>query len=434
MTLAQSAENTQGRSSLDDAEPHRIPGMMQAETDKPVVSSEPIRVLHVVSTFAIKTDTIWLSQLLSRCSRERLDSSIACMYGGGPMQRRFSDLGVPTFQLHAPRGISPSGLWQLLRLVRRVRPQVLHTHLLRADLYGGLAGRLSGVPVVLTSQYALFPCARAVKRRSDRVLDRLCRLFATDALAVSEAVRRDLIDRVGWPSDRVHTVRTGLDFDAWPSNLPVGMQWRKSWGIDTDSPLIVTVARLSYEKGLEVLVEAAALVSSEFPNARFLIVGEGPAAGSLAEQIAQLDLKGVVHLAGFHQDVPSILSAADLFVLPSHMEGLPNAVLEAFAAGLPVVASAVGGLPEAVEHERTGLLVPPGDAPALAAAVCRLLREPQFARLVARQGSQAAREKFSLQRVARIYAALYEELVHRQRDRRHDGKVVCRVEGFGRES
>jgi glycosyltransferase involved in cell wall biosynthesis len=286
----------------------------------------------------------------------------------------------------------------------------VHTHLLRADLYGGLAARLAGVPVILTTQYAIFPYARAIKRGCDGLLDRMCRGLATDALCVSEAVRQDLTGRVGWSAIDTHTVRTGFDFDAFHPEPDARSRLRNRWSVPENSPLVMTVARLSREKGLETLLEAADAVRRKNSSVRFVLVGEGPLGETLAEQIRERHLQEHVRLAGFQPDIPSMLSAADVFVLPSYMEGMPNALLEAFAAGLPVIASAVGGLCEAIDSERTGLLVPARDPLALASAISRLLEDPLLARTIANAGTAAARERFSIDTVAGEYAALYTRL------------------------
>lgn len=381
----------------------------------------PVRVLHLVSTFAVKTDTKWLEQLLLHVSDDRVESSIACMYGSGPMRSRFESLGLATFDVDAPSILSPGGLWRLIRLIRRIRPHVLHTHLLRADLYGGLAGRLAGVPVILTTQYAVWPYARVTARRSDAILDRVCRGLATHAICVSEAVRQDLIARVGWRPARAFTIRTGLDFDAWHPDPRARERLREEWSVPDDAPLVMTVARLSREKGIEVLIEAADLVRRKHPQVRFVLVGDGPLVTSLVSLIRERQLERSVLLAGFHRDIPSVLSAADLFVLPSHMEGMPNAVLEAFAAGLPVVATAVGGLPEVITPEQTGLLVPPRDPGALSSAIARLIGDKQLARRLAEAGSIEAKERHSVTKVAREHESLYTRLVLARRGQGFEG-------------
>lgn len=371
---------------------------------------EPVRVLHLVSTFAVKTDTKWLAQLVRHIPSRRVASSIACMYAGGPMRQTFQELGLRTFNLEAGRTLSPMGLLRLLGLIRTLRPHIVHTHLLRADLYGGLAGRLAGVPIVLTTQYAVWPFSRVTVRGCDGVIDRACRALATHALCVSEAVRRDLLGRIGWRPDRAFTIHTGMDFENWLPEPSARVRLRAEWGVSPDAPVVMTVARLAREKGLDVLIDAADRVCRARPDARFIIVGDGPLAASLAARIRDTGLENTVRLAGFHRDIPSTLSAADLFVLPSYMEGMPNAVLEAFAAGLPVVASAVGGLPEVIEHEKTGLLVPVKDPHALASAVTRLLQDKAAACAMARAGQAAARARFAIADVAEAYAALYTNL------------------------
>lgn len=375
----------------------------------------PVRVFHLVSTFAVKTDTKWLGQLLSRIDPRRFDSCVACMYGGGAMRDRFEAMGVKTFDLDARRELDPRGLWRLVQLIREIEPQIVHTHLLRADLYGGLAARLTRVPVVLTTQYAIYPYARAVVRAYDGLLDRVCRALATDALAVSEAVRQDLVGRIGWRPERTHTVHTGLDFEQWHPTPDARERIRREWSISADSPVVLTVARLSYEKGLEVLIDAAGLLRQNCPKARFVLVGDGPLRPKLVEQVRRCGLEERVRFVGFHEDIASVLAAGDVFVLPSYMEGMPNAVLEAFAARLPVIASAVGGLVEVIEDGRTGLLVPVCDPAALATAIGRLIREPELAGRLAHAGAEAARQRFGLSVVAGKYEALYSSLITRSR-------------------
>ncbi len=369
-----------------------------------------MRILHLVSTFEVKTDTKWLYRLLGRLDRSRFESAIACFYEGGLMMERFSALGMPAFNFNVPGRASPAALGRVLGLIRAYRPQVVHTHLLRADLYGGLAARLAGVPVVLSTAYALGDYRRDKVRRVDDFLDRVCRRLATDLLAVSEAVREDRIRRLRWPSDRVHTIHTGIEFPATADDGSARTRIRHEWGIPDRSPLVLAVARLSYEKGIDILIEAAAAIHRQLPAARFVVVGDGPLRDNLVVRIRSMGIEGVVQLAGFREDVETVLPAGDLFVMPSLMEGMPNALLEAHVAGLPVVASSVGGLAEAIEHERSGLLVPPRDPAALAAAIVRILNDEPLRRRLAHDGREFARQRFAVELVARRYEDLYEKL------------------------
>jgi len=371
----------------------------------------PVRVLHVVSTFEVKTDTKWLIQLLGHLDRRRVASSIACMYGGGPMQERFASLGIETANWHAPAELGPSPLARAYRGIRDGRFDVVHTHLLRADLYAGLAARLAGAKAVVSTVYAIGPYRRSRRRRLDGLLDQLTRLWPTHLVAVSRAVKDDCVRRLRWADTRVSVIHTGIEADRYGPDASARDRIRSEWGIEPATPLIVTVARLGYEKGLATLVEASAALAKRHPTAVTAIVGDGPMRAELADKIATAGFSGRVRLMGFRADVPDVLRAADVFCLPSDMEGLPNAILEACAAGLPVVATAVGGVPELVVDGETGLLVAPGRPDALADAIGRLLDDAPLARRLADAGRQRVAATFDVDAVAERYQAMYEALV-----------------------
>jgi glycosyltransferase involved in cell wall biosynthesis len=377
---------------------------------KPSRLQRPIRILHCVSTFEIKTDTKWLHQLIGRLNTDKFQPAIACFYGQGPMQTAFIELGIPAFNLNAPHNVSPAALSRARDCIRRFQPDILHNHLLRAELYGGSAARLAGVPVILNTAYAIGSFRRHKKRRTDNLLDRICYRLATHTLTVSEAVRRDVIQRKLKPADVVHTIHTGIDFNASLPNKSETKRIRRHWQIPPQAPLILTVARLSYEKGVDILLQAAETVAGWHPDAHFVVVGDGPLRNTLEQQVRSANLQQNVHLVGFRADVDHCLAAADLFVMPSLMEGMPNALLEAYRAKLPVIASAAGGLPEAVDHEKTGLLVAPGDPDELASAIRRLLTDKSLRQQLACNGRNWAEQRFSLPVVVRKYEALYEKL------------------------
>ena len=387
---------------------------MQNQPDELNIGSDKrkIRVLHIVSTFEVKTDTKWLYRLLGQLSDDRICSAIACIYGGGEMMQRFADFRIPTFNLNAPRTISSRALWRAYRLIRSYKPHIVHNHLLRAELYGGLAARLARVPTVLSTAYAIGPYRRDKIRRLDGVLDLLCKLFTTDVLAVSEAVRTDVIKRRHCRPERTITVHTGTTFPDRLSNEneAVRKNIRSLLKIPDSDPIILTIARLSYEKGIDVLIQTAVLVHRELPSAHFVVVGDGPMKNDLQSLVRANGLDNVIHLPGFRKDIDDLLTAADLFVLPSLMEGMPNAILEAYAAGRPIIATRAGGSAEAVKHEHSGLLVRPKDSKDLASAIIRCLNDKSLCERLARDGRKWAEDQFSVQTVAKKYEALYERL------------------------
>jgi glycosyltransferase involved in cell wall biosynthesis len=174
--------------------------------------------------------------------------------------------------------------------------------------------------------------------------------------------------REGVPARKISLVPNGLDPGAYAARRPITFVQR-----------VATVANLRREKGHDVLLSAAAIVVRQFPEARFDIIGSGPELGALRAQAERLALGRAVSFLGHSEDVPARLAEADLFVLPSRSEAFPNAVLEAMSIGLPPIASSVGGVPEVIEHERNGILVPPDDPAALASAICRFMADPAAA-------------------------------------------------------
>lgn len=371
-------------------------------------------LLHLVSTFEVKTDTKWLVQVARYLDRRQYRMSVACFHGDGPIRDQLEDLGIRTHNLEAPDERDPRAILRARRLIDDGAYDIVHTHLLRADLIGGVAARWAGVPVILSTVYAMGSMSRAKKRLSDPVLDAACARLPKHVLAVSDAVRKDCVDRLHIPDDRVSVIRTGIDP---PEKIdPVAGKWqRKAWGVDEGAPLIVSVSRLAREKGIEVLIEAAVRVNARRPDARIVVVGEGPDRKELQSQIEERGLDGVVILAGFHSDVWSALAAADVFCLASHSEGMPSALLEAMAASKPIVATAVGGVPEAIVDGLSGRLVRAGDSTGLAEALLAMIGNRADALRMGHAARRAMDERFHARTVVARYGQLYQKLLGERR-------------------
>jgi len=371
-------------------------------------------VLHLVSTFEVKTDTKWLVQIARYLDRRRYRMSVACFHGDGPVREQLEDLGVRTHNLEAPDERDPRAILRARRLIDDGAYDIVHTHLLRADLFGGVAARWAGVPVILSTVYAMGSMSRVKKRIVDPVLDAACARLPKHVLAVSDAVRRDCVDRLHIPDDRVSVIRTGIDP---PDQIdPVAGKWqRKAWGVSESAPVVVTLSRLSREKGIEVLIDAAARVHAQRPDAVFVVAGEGPDRPLLEAHIARLGLNGVVKLAGFHSDVWSVLAAADVFCLASHSEGMPSALLEAMAASKPIVATAVGGIPEAIVDGLNGRMVKPGDAVDLARTISHMIANRADSIRLGHAARRTMDERFHARTVVARYGQLYQKLLGERR-------------------
>jgi len=371
-------------------------------------------VLHLVSTFEVKTDTKWLVQIARYLDRRRYQMSVACFHGDGPVRDQLEDLGIRTHNLEAPDERDPRAILRARRLIDQGGYDIVHTHLLRADLLGGVAARWAGVPVILSTVYAMGSMSRVKKRITDPVLDAACARLPKHVLAVSDAVRRDCVDRLHIPDDRVSVIRTGIDP---PEQIdPVAGRWqRKAWGVSETAPVVATLSRLSREKGIEVLIDAAARVHAQRPDVVFVVAGEGPDRPVLEAQVARLGLEGTVKLAGFHSDVWSVLAASDIFCLASHSEGMPSALLEAMAASKPIVATAVGGVPEAIADGLSGRLVKPGDADGLAQVLLGLISNRADALRLGHAARRAMEERFHARTVVARYGQLYQKLLGERR-------------------
>jgi len=229
---------------------------------------------------------------------------------------------------------------------------------------------------------------------------------------VSEALRSFLATNEGLPLRKMIVIGHGIDATGGAPPAGDTTNARRRLGLETFDPLIGAVGRLSDEKGHLVLLRAFAAVLRNFPRAGCLIAGEGPARAALEAEAARLGISGSVRLAGFRRDVPGVLAALDLFVQPSLYEGFGLSLLEAMAAGRAVVASRVGGIPEIVDDGVTGVLVPPRDATALAAAILGLLADGGSRRRMAQAAARSARDRHSLRasvdRITRLYDDILE--------------------------
>ncbi|MGH8896664.1 MAG: glycosyltransferase [Egibacteraceae bacterium] len=317
--------------------------------------------------------------------------------------------GVAVEHLDMQRMWDPTGPARLAGLVRGWRPQVVHTRTTRADLVGRVATAM-GVAVV-NNPVNLYPddcltqhgpvVGRAVMALA-RAGRRATRLFVANAQAVAANVQTAF--RV--PAERIQVIYDGIRLEPWAGAHPADLG-----GVSPTDLVCLTVARLHPQKGLEDLVDAAAEVVGRRPDVRFVVAGDGPARHDLNQRIRAAGLQDQVLLLGNRDDVPSLAARACLFVLPSRFEGLPSAIIEAMGAGLPVVATAVGGVPELVDHGVTGWLVPAASPPALAKAILEALACDLKATATA--GRRRALEHFSASAMARAFAQVYEEVASR---------------------
>jgi len=334
-----------------------------------------------------------MTELVRRIDRTRFDLHVACFHREGAWLPRVEETApVTAFPIHGfarPATIRQAAAFA--RWCRRHRIQVVQACDLYANVFALPAAALAGVPIRAGSRRELNP------DKTDRqiALQRHAYRCAHAVVANSPAARAQL-EHEGVAADRVHVIPNGVEIERHPPR-PGARPLRT----------IVTVANLRREKAHDILLAAAALLAPSHPQLTFVIAGGGPRETELRALASTLGITDRVHFTGHVEDVPALLGRADAFVLPSLSEAFPNAALEAMAAGLPVVASAVGGLLDLIDHGRTGWLVPPSDPRALAGAIATLAASPDVA---ARMGA-AAREdvvnRYSFDRMVRSFEHLY---------------------------
>jgi glycosyltransferase involved in cell wall biosynthesis len=321
----------------------------------------------------------------------------------GELRRRASE-GADLIPM-APRSeMDLATAWRLARVIRDVRPQVVHAHDPHAVAAAGLALSMkppTPVPPLVASRRVDF-------RFRPNAFSRWKYRQVSCFICASEAIRRMVIAD-GIPAAQVVTVHEGIDLEHVAAAPPAGVH-AEFW-LPHGAPVVGNVAALVPHKGQKYLIDAFALVVRDLPDARLVIAGEGELQPVLERQIREHRLEKHVILAGFRPDVLSLMKGFDLFVLSSVTEGLGTSVLDAMACERAVVATTAGGIPEIVRDGETGLLVPPRDAPALAAAIGRLLGDAALRRRFGRAGFALVTERFSADRMVRETMHVYEALV-----------------------
>jgi glycosyltransferase involved in cell wall biosynthesis len=370
-------------------------------------------VIHFVDSTIYGGTEQALLHLLARIDRNRWKPIVLHHPEPGiaPFLEEARRLNVKTRVVRRMQGTGAiSGLPQFLYTLRQEQPTIFHAHLnwLLSCKFGLLAAALSRVPVVIATlqQFLLAPWKKNIYFQKQ-----LISAGVDQYIAVSNAVAQQLSNSFGIPSDKVKVVYNCIPFAQF--DRPGNHALKKTLSQGTERPLVLTVARLDEQKGHKFLLEAIRQV----PEGIFVLAGDGPKRAALETQALDLGIADRVLFLGHRPDIPDLLASCDLFVLPSLYEGLPLSILEAMAAGKAVVATAVGGTPEAVLDGITGLLVPPGSPEALANAIRKVLSHLELACKMGSAGKARIREEFSVETMVNDVYQTYEDLLNR-----HSGK------------
>lgn len=374
------------------------------------IASRPVRVLHLITSLNRGGAENHLFALLTHANRERFAFECGVLTGEGELVEQFREAGIPVHLLHARTRFDPFALTRLVRLMRQRQYDIVHSHLFRADIYAGLAVERLGEqrPFLVSTRhnddrFFLNPFVGlahyALSSRQDLII------------AISDHIARFTIARGVRHPARVRRVYHGMEPLHTADLQRQAVDIRRELGIAADDFLIGNVGRLAPQKGQRHLIGAMPLLLERVPNAHLVIVGGGDLEEFFRELADELGIAERVHVVGPRTDVPALMHALDVFVMPSIWEGFGLVLLEAMAAARPIVASAVATIPEVVLDEQTGLLVPPGDADALAAALARLAANAREAQEFGERGRQRLEQFFSIEKMVGDTELLYLELI-----------------------
>ena len=350
---------------------------------------------------------------LARVGRRRGHRvSVVCLERPGTLAAQAESEGATVLSLGKPPGRTPWIRDRASTLLAELAPDVLHTHTIGALWYlGPVAKKVCRLPVLHTEHVDNVGKAagwwaklktRTLWHRAGRYADRFC--------CVSDDVARSAMRLWTVPRSKVETVLNGIDTERYADPSPRA-EVRAGFGIASGDRVVGTVGRLNEVKNQNLLLRAVAALGTDHDNVHILIVGDGPERCALEKLAADLGLSARAHFAGYQRNPERFLPAMDLFAMTSRIEGLPLALLEALAAGLPAVSSAVGGVPRVVSDGENGMLFPNGDEAALTRALLILLADSKKAARLATAGMALVRERYSLERMANDYEALYRSLV-----------------------
>jgi glycosyltransferase involved in cell wall biosynthesis len=360
-------------------------------------------ILCVVGLGTGGTETHVL-ELASRINRARFDLTVCSLKSGGCVADELRVRGIRVVSLGGAGKMDARVIVRLWRFIKREQPDVIQAFLFWANIAARLAGHFAKTIGVVSSYHdEVVP-----EGWLNRTIDRLTMKWTKYIVCCSEAVRRSVRRRIGGEKEQFIVIPFGVETNRFGN---VVFLPDAALGLQEGLPVIGTVCRLvEPKKGLRFLLEAMAHLERESgkPVCQLLIVGEGPAERALRSLSEQLGIASRVIFSGMRRDIPQLLSLMEIFVLPSLYEGFGIAILEAMAAGKPVVASTVGGIPEFVVPGESGLLVPPGDSVALAAAIRQLLAQPEQAKAMGGRGQEHVRKHYSMESVVRQHEQLYE--------------------------
>lgn len=359
-----------------------------------------LNVLQLIPTLDRSGAEKQMMLLAKGLPRDRFRVEVVTLTRLGAFEDELRACGIPVTTIGKRWKLDPLALIRLIRLLTTRRFDVIHTWIFAANTYGRVAARIAKIPVVVVAEMAVDLWKGRFERLVDRQLGSWCDRLVGNSHAVVEFYRE-----LGVPDDRLAMIYSGINDEPEVADSDAV---RAELGFDANAPLVLFAGRLAEQKRVDDLLKAVDLLQHVQPDLRTVIVGEGPLRAQLEETAHAYDLDGRLRFLGHRDDVPQLMAAADIVVLPSAYEGLPNVVLEAMQLRKPVVATTAPGTTEVIVDRETGLLVPVGNVILLARAIRDLTRDPKLAKQLGEAGRIRVERQFQANVMVAQFAQLYE--------------------------
>ncbi len=378
------------------------------------------RVLFLIDSLGPGGAERLMVDLLPRLRQHRVVPTVVAIQErhGNLVADSLRGAGVTVDTIGIQRLRERGALARVTQAIESAMPDVVHTQLEFSSILGSIAAHRLGIPSISTIHTLDRPRRFSRDSARFRIMAWTLRHRAQRVIAVSESARTHVLARAGLHKSKTMTIHNGIDLTEFARERPSARsEVRKQLGIARDAVVVATVAVLRQAKGIDDMLDALPFLLRRHPDLTYLIVGDGPHRSALEEHVAERGIAGSVRFAGTRSDVATMLAASDVFVHPSHAEALPTVVIEAMTAGLPVIATNVGGTPEIIESGATGILVPPHSSRLLADALERILESPRQARAMANAARRTAIDRFDIDRQVARLADEYRVLVARREAR-----------------
>jgi glycosyltransferase involved in cell wall biosynthesis len=371
---------------------------------------EDIRIAHIISALGKGGMEFAVSRLVLEQKKTGYDVHVICIRELGPVADNLKSGGVSVYLCPFQSRVAPRSLFQLRSLLCELNVNVVQTHNYRPNVSGAIAAKMARIPVIVSS-------LRTVNRWDTYrqfLMDRFMCIFRDAIVCVSKEVRDRYIEKIKWYPGKLHIIHNGID--------PVILQKRdkadflySEFGLKREDRHIVCIARLVKIKDHSTLLKAFKDIIHQRKDVKLLLLGDGPLREELEEEAKKLGLINYVRFLGHREDIADWLSISDISILSTHVEGFSSTVLESMGSGVPVIATNVGGNPEAIEDGETGFLTPPGDAAAIAEKTLLILNNPHLGREIGEKARRRVADSFTIEVTAKKTIDLYKTILNKKR-------------------